>query len=369
MWIDPAIQKTRSLLLLIGIGFLLRKKIQSKEALSGIKVLILSIALPATIFIALLKIEVDTSLLYLPLGALLFNLLFLSIAFKGMPFLGFDKGGSAYRSMIMLLPSLAPGLSCFPFLAEYFGDESLALAALADVGNKVFVLILLYLLAMHWYYQGRDKSSSNGRFKSLCISLIKEPVNLVIITALILLSLEVNFKALPDFLQSSIGNMSAMMTPMILIFIGMAVKIKWDQFRKILQLLMIRSGLAFLFSASLLLLIPEVSAILSIVLVVFPQSACSFWPFAHMAAVNQLEEGEAKKTFDLDLGLGVLACSLPFSCLLILAISSMGSMFSSPFALLLSAGSMFTFAILLGIKPILSFRPKTHASMEKVKTG
>ncbi|MEL6257368.1 MAG: permease, partial [Bacteroidota bacterium] len=212
MWIDPAIQKTLSLVLLMGIGILIRSKIKSKEALSGVKVLILSLALPATIFIALLKIEVDTSLLYLPLGAILFNLLFLSIAFKGMPLLGFKKGGSTYRTMLMLLPSLAPGLSCFPFLLEYFGDESLAMAALADVGNKVFVLVLLYLLAMHWYYQGREKAKTGGRLKELCLSLIKEPVNLVILTALILLGFGLSFKKLPVFLQSSIGSMSAMMT-------------------------------------------------------------------------------------------------------------------------------------------------------------
>ena len=53
---------------------------------------------------------------------------------------------------MMLLPSLAPGLSCFPFIIVYLGDEYLALAALADVGNKIFVLILLYMLAMHWYH-------------------------------------------------------------------------------------------------------------------------------------------------------------------------------------------------------------------------
>jgi len=369
MWIDPAIQKTFAILVLIGIGILLRGKIQSKEALSGVKVLILSIALPATIFIALLKIEVDTSLLYLPLGALVFNLLFLSIAFKGLPLLGFDKGGSSYRTMLMLLPSLAPGLSCFPFLAEYFGDESLAMAALADVGNKVFVLVLLYLLAMHWYYKGKEHSQKNGRLKSLVLSLLKEPVNLVIVLALLLLGVGMNFQSLPAFLQNSIGSMSAMMTPMILLFIGMAVKIKWDQFRKILQILMIRSGLGFLFSTALLFTIPEISPALLMVFILFPQSACSFWPFAHMAAVNQLEEGETKKTFDLDMGLGVLACSLPFSCLLILAICSMGSMFSSPFVLLLSAGGMFTFASLTGLKPYLSIRPKTHASMEEVKTG
>ncbi|MEL6633065.1 MAG: hypothetical protein AAFQ83_16495, partial [Bacteroidota bacterium] len=83
---DPALQKTLSLILLIGIGALIRGKIRSKEALSGIKVMILSVALPATIFMALLKIEVDASMLFLPVLALLFNLLILGICYKGLPY-------------------------------------------------------------------------------------------------------------------------------------------------------------------------------------------------------------------------------------------------------------------------------------------
>ena len=124
MWLDPAIQKTLSLLLLIGIGILLKSKIHSKEALGGVKMLILSIALPATIFVALLKIEVQTHLLFLPILALAFNLLMLLIAYKGLGLLGIPKNSPTFRTWLMLLPSLAPGLSCFPFLAEYMGDEA-----------------------------------------------------------------------------------------------------------------------------------------------------------------------------------------------------------------------------------------------------
>ena len=52
---NEALQKTLELFLIILLGFLLQKKLPNKESLKGVKVLILSVALPATIFIALLK--------------------------------------------------------------------------------------------------------------------------------------------------------------------------------------------------------------------------------------------------------------------------------------------------------------------------
>src|SRR5688572_32866153 len=72
---NSAIVKTLSLLLMIVIGFLLRNKIKSKDQKEGIKTLILSLALPATIFIALLKIEFEPSMIFIPILALAFNLI------------------------------------------------------------------------------------------------------------------------------------------------------------------------------------------------------------------------------------------------------------------------------------------------------
>lgn len=358
MWMNPAVQKTLSILLLIGVGVLIRSKIKSKESLGGVKVLILSIALPATIFVALLKIEIEPQLLFLPLLALGFNLLLLGVVYKVLPMMGIARSKAQGKTLMMLLPSLAPGLSCFPFLAEYMGDSSLALAALADVGNKVFVLILLYMLAMHWYYKKVSHTSANkGRLKDLLLSLLREPVNLMIVSAIILLSFDLNIKALPEFMQSAVGRMSAMMTPMILIFIGMAVKIKWDQIGPILSFLSFRSAFAFLMSALLILLLPALAPAAILVIVVFPQSACSFWPFAHMAAIDALEEKSPQKTFDTEFALSVLAFSLPFSTTLILAICSLGEFFFNPYLLLLMAGIMFLIAfvpkLLLAIKPQL----------------
>lgn len=332
-----AFQKTLSLLLLIAVGMLLKRKVKSKEQLGGIKVLILSIALPATIFVALLKIEIAFNLLILPVLALAFNVILFFLAKWLLPMVGVKKNSPDYRTYLMLIPSLAPGLSCFPFVIEYLGEESLAHAALTDVGNKIFVLIILYLLAMQMYYSlrgqmNKEPQESNGKLKGLLMSLLNEPVNLVILTAIGLLCVGLNLKALPVFLQDTVLRMSALMTPMVLLFIGMAVKFNRQQFSKIFQLILLRSGLAFIFSALLITFIP-LSPELKVLAVIFPQSAASFWPFAHMSAVNSLPIGGDEKSgpvFNLDLGLNFLALSLPFSTILILGICSAGTQFVTP---------------------------------------
>lgn len=342
-----AIHKTLAFIVLILLGFLLKRKITTKEQLGGIKSIILSVALPATIFIALLKIDIKPALIFLPIIALFVNVVMLGAARLVLPFFSFSNDSPEFRTLALLLPSLAPGLSCFPFLAEYWGEESLAHAALADVGNKVFVLILLYLLAMHWYYQLlRKRNRTNtadgkSRLKSLMASLGREPVNLVMVFAIILLCFGQNLSALPIFLQDSITRMSALMTPLILLFIGLAVKVKRKEMIHILRLLVARSGFAFVLSAMLVAFIPAtVPLALVLVAVAFPQSACSFWPFAHMTAIETLEKNEPQRTFNLDLALNVLAFSLPFSTIIILAICSFGNFFASPTYLLMIGALM-----------------------------
>ncbi|HEY1055597.1 MAG TPA: hypothetical protein VGE24_10685, partial [Emticicia sp.] len=61
------------LILLIVIGLGLRSKIKGKTELNGIKELILSVALPSTVFVALMGVKIDSSLLIYPLITLAFN--------------------------------------------------------------------------------------------------------------------------------------------------------------------------------------------------------------------------------------------------------------------------------------------------------
>ncbi|MUH36681.1 permease [Zobellia amurskyensis] len=341
-----ALQNTLELLLIIGLGLLLQKKV-AKQDLKGVKVIILSVALPAVIFVALLKIKLDSSLLIFPLLALAFNLVML-LASKYLLNTTLSKEeNSKKRTIMMLMPSLAPGLSCFPFIAIYLGDDSVALAALADVGNKIFVLILLYMVAMHWYQKRAIKdlqTSTSNKLKGLGLALIKEPINLVIIVGLLLLSFGFNLESLPSFVQNTALHIKVIMTPLILLFIGMAVRIKSGEFGLILSLLTRRAGITFCLSAIFILLFPALSTPLILLLVVFPQSSCSFWPFAHMSAISSMEEEDKqpKPTFDINFAVNILALSLPFSTILCIGIFSFSDFFINPTVLLLIGFGMVT---------------------------
>ena len=347
---NSAIVKTLSLLLMIVIGFLLRNKIKNKDQKEGIKTIILSLALPATIFIALLKIEFEPSMIFVPLLVWCFNLI-LYLLIDKLPLQSlFNVPVAQHRVAILLLPSLAPGLSCFPFILEFGGELPFAMAALADIGNKIFVLIIAYLIAMKWYLksnQGAKEDRGESKLKDLVRALVEEPVNFVIVTAIVMLSLGLNFESLPGFITTNIDRLSVMMTPLVLLFIGISMKLTRQQAKVILSFLFFRSGIAFLFSSILLLTLPVQDPAIVLLIVVFPQSACSFWPFAHMASISELErksDSAKKGIFDLEFAMNILACSLPFSVILILIVYSTGGFFTTVTNTFIVAGVCLLFA-------------------------
>ncbi|PRY88450.1 AEC family transporter [Mongoliibacter ruber] len=347
-----AFQKTLTLIVLIGLGIFLKGKIINEDQVKGIKSIILDIALPAMIFVALLKIDINPDLLILPILAIGFNLLMMVTTKYLMPWFGAETDSPAMRTMILLIPSLAPGLTCFPFVVAYLGDDVLAWAALSDIGNKLFVLIFAYLVAMSMFYKhhGMNKQSNVQKVKQLLLAMVKEPINLVIIIAVILLSFGLRIESLPTFMSESILMMKDMMTPLVLLFIGIAVILKWDQLKMITSMLVFRAGVTFLLSGLLIMLLPLPTEAAVLLAVVFPQSAVSFWPFAHMSAVRklELEQDKLKKTptFDLELGINLLAVSMPFSTLLIVGVFSSGTYFTNYLNVLL-IGSILVVASLL----------------------
>jgi hypothetical protein len=365
---SSALTKTLSLVILIGVGYLLQSKISSKDQREGIKTLILSLALPATIFIALLQIDFKSDLIVIPLFALTFNIIMhLLMDYAPINSL-FNLKDNQYRTLILLIPSLAPGLSCLPFIMEYSGQGPLAMAALADVGNKVFVLVISYTIAMRWYFQThRDQDTGGGsKVRSLMMSLLNEPVNIVIVVAIVMLGFALNFGTLPEFGQLSIERLSMMMTPLILLFIGISIKLTWNQVRTIFAFLFFRSSIAFALSGVLLMILPVTDLATALLVVVFPQSACSFWPFSHMAAVTALEQKSTfpGRTFDLEFAMNVLACSMPFSVILILMVYTTGAFFAEPANIFLSAGVLLILAVAVVVFSIRSIAEFKTESLE-----
>ena len=369
---EVGFEKTLVFLVFIFLGVVLKAKFKSPQEINGIKKIILNLALPATIFIALLGIKIEASLLLLPLMALAFNLLLFAISPFLLPIVGVKKNTPSYRTARLLIPSLAPGLSCFPFVLEFLGEDYLAKAAMADLGNKVFVLIVLYMVAMHWFYARNQESQTGGKAKllSLLKTLVTEPVNLFIGVALILLVLGFNMESLPFFISDSLAKLSLMMTPLVLLFIGLAVKIKRQQFAEILSLLLLRAGLVFLISA-VFVLVSGVSVQSEILLMIsFGLSACSFWPFAHLSLVDGLEVDKKSKTFDSNYAVAILALSFPLSTVLILSVLNSGAVLGSPVNIFIVGSILLLLGTLYPVIKLLSKKvSKLNLASTKMETA
>ncbi|WP_422858053.1 permease [Flagellimonas sp. S174] len=350
---DSGLYKTITFVCFILIGVFLKNKIKSKDERSGIKAIILNLALPATIFIALLGVKVEWSLLFLPIMALALNVvLFLAIPFV-LPLVGIEKDSPEFRTARLLIPSLAPGLSCFPFVLEFLGENALAKVAMADLGNKIFVLVILYVVAMNWHYQSRSKAKKgNGKLMSLLKVLVSEPVNIFIIAALILLVFGFTMDTLPVLFSDILKKLSLIMTPLVLLFIGLGIKLKRKQFFQVFSMLCIRAGLVFVLGG-IFILFSELQSVENILLLLaFGLSSCSFWPYAHISAVEHLEiEDTQKRTFDSDFALNILALSFPLSTVLILGVLNTGAFFATNINILLVGGVLFAMGL---IYPILN---------------
>lgn len=335
------IQKAIALLLLIVIGYLLKPKFSSETSVGAIRAFILSAALPATIFLSTIEIDTRLDLVLLPSFALAVNLYLMLIGF-GLAYLLIPKTEKPKRrALVLLFPSLAPGLTVYPFVEQFLGTQGLAWAALADMGNKVFVLIGLYVLAVIWFQKKAQCFDAQIKFqwRQIGLFLLSEPVNLAIVFGISLAALGIKPASLPIALLDVLQKLALCATPLILFYVGISLKLKSLQLGTILMVLLARTGAGFLLSAVALSLIHPNSEI-TLLLIALPQASCSLWSLLHGTRINQQSSEKGQQLFfDTEFATALLAMSFPFSIAVLLVVFSSGSFFSSSFHLALVGGA------------------------------
>ena len=352
-WLSTVLSQIGPLFVFLVVGLLVRKRFTA--ATGGIKKLILDIALPSIIFVAIMKVDFRADYLIYPVIILGVNgLLFLLFKWL-MPFA--KLGTVSERTFLLLLPSFAPGLSCFPYIYEFMNEESMAVAAFADVGNKLFVLPILYVASLWMYLQLHYKDSGSKLFDSVPLKkitrdLLGEPVTIIMVLALLLVTFGLDFSSLPQVLQESGSRLSLLVTPIVLIYIGLAVSFDRKVLGQVAMALLFRSGLIFILMGVLgYLLLFWIDPTIVFILSVFVQSSVSFWPFSHMAMVEKLEEDRAAKTFDLRIGLATLAISLPFNSMIVVMMTTIGPEYLSiATQLIIGVIVVFVISVLLWLK-------------------
>lgn len=336
------------------VGYLLKHKFSSETSVGAIRAFILNAALPATIFLSTIEIDTRLDLILLPSFALAVNLYLMLIGF-GLTYLLIPKTEKPKRrALVLLFPSLAPGLTVYPFVEQFLGAQGLAWAALADMGNKFFVLIGLYALAIIWYQKKAKCSDSEVKpqWQQVGIFLLSEPVNLAIVLGVILAALGVNSVSLPMSILDAIHKLALCATPLILFYVGISLKLESLQLGTILLVLLARAGTGFLLSAAAIALIRPTSEI-TMLMIALPQASCSLWSLLHGTRINQQSSEKNQLFFDTEFATALLAMSFPFSIAVLLIVFSSGSFFNSSIHLgLVGTGFLVIFSLFLLLRKL-----------------
>ena len=350
--------------ILILLGFLLKFKFNKPDFKNGLKLYILNIALPATIFISIVSVQINSKYLLFPLIALFFNIAIFALTPLILKISNISDVRKR-RTLYMLLASFAPGLSCFPIINEFLGYESLAKASITDFGNKIFVLIFLFFVAFKFHNNNikNNNNKNNKPIKTVIKSLFLEPINIVIIVAILFISSSSTLNDIRLLLIDLFSKVKDTLAPVVLIFIGLSIVFNKHVVKNILPLLFIRSGLCLLLSSACMQVTGFTLSEDIKLFLILSLSSVSFWPFLHMTFVDNLEKNieEGKKTFDTRYGLNFLAYSLPFSTIIIL------SLFSNE-EILLDFNNIYFISIsfvLFGVFLTMIFNPFKFKSKEK----
>ncbi|GAB4216594.1 MAG: hypothetical protein OHK0012_19190 [Synechococcales cyanobacterium] len=334
--LSPSAEKALSMFLILIVGVLFRSKFEDARARAGLRTLILSVALPASIFTSILGIKSDFDFVTPPLFAAAINLFFLGSIWVLVRFWFVDSTVQQKRSLMMIFPSLAPGLTAFPFIEDFLGTNGLAWAAMSDVGNKIFVLFGLYGLAVFWGQRASqglinaDQFSIQDRIKSLLVALLSEPINISILLGFVLMTFGISLETLPQFIGDALSRIGGLTTGLILLFVGLSFRFNFDELIEVMSVLFVRTGLGFLLSALILHLLP-IDFENPLLYVVMPQCGCSLWPFLHMVKVDDQVRENLKKygkeadtkegvVFNTDYAMSLLTMSFPFSIGIVLFI-------------------------------------------------
>ncbi len=205
-----------SIVLLIALGYVLKEKQWFSDSFSGnISKLIMNIALPASIFVSVLKYLTLKSLLSLT-GALVYTFLSVIIgyifAYILVKILNVPVGRrGTFINTVVNANTIFIGL---PLNIALFGNESLPYFLVYYVTNTVSTWAFGAILI------GNDTNDKNKQGTTFDWKKLFPPPLLGFIVALVFLFLSI---PVPAFVNSTLGYLGGIVTPLSLIYIGIVL--------------------------------------------------------------------------------------------------------------------------------------------------
>merc|ERR1740129_1980537 len=357
---SEGVQKALSFFVIGAIGTYLRPEysgIMKPQFIQGVQTLV-----PALIFKSLASVTMSTQVLAYPAfgAALVLFQYAMAWVMSTVVYGRSAKLGVMRRSTAQVIWSMAPALSSFAFIKEFVGSAAVGTAALIDLPNKFFVLIVFPLLLKAWAPAGgsstEEKSSSasaGGLLKALT-----EPFNVAILGGLAMAATGTKIAKLGPA-GMAVSMLAEAVTPVLFLLLGLKLNIKGSTPALCATLLLLRHGsIALAMSALFTIAGPAIAPGAALALVVMSQSAVS------VVGAGQLNKAVAAGVpgYTTEVGFDLLGYSFPFTTILTATACILGDVYIKNLHWIGLA--MMTLAGAIGAKSSSVFRdPQTWSSI------
>ena len=241
-----AFSRVLPVLLLVGLGVLIRRQaFLAASTIDDLRRLVLNITLPAALFMAMLKVEVEAKYAVVVIAVFGSCLAMLLVA----PYLR-RSAGVAATSMPNLMAGFEAGMLGYALYGALFGTAALYNFAIVDIGQVLFVFFILAPVVM------RRTSGVSVPLSESIIGFARTPVILAILAGILgsAVGLEEVLRQndLSDALLVTLGMLAALTTPLIAIVLGYSTSLRAGSLRDPLRTIAVRMpiwvGLALVFN-------------------------------------------------------------------------------------------------------------------------
>ncbi len=230
-----AYAKTLPVLLLILTGWAAKRTgILNKKHGQSFVWLVFNVTLPATIFLALLRVELSTRLVLLPLSAVGIILAIYPVARRVAKELALSRETAGTFVIATMIINM--GFFAYPLIKLYYGYDGLARAAFFDLGHVFIVFTLVYFIAARHGredYTSREAITGFFGFPPIWALGLAITINAF------------NFE-IPDFVGFILQTLDWFTIPLVMLTLGIFLEFNFQNKAPLFSVVGLRMGLGFL---------------------------------------------------------------------------------------------------------------------------
>jgi len=236
---------------IIFLGFILKKlNILTEDNGKVIVKIIFNITLPALVLNVISSIDLNFTLLLLPIIPLIFSSFVMLVCF-----LIFRNSPKETKSIIFItVIGFNMGNFAYPLIEGIWGEQGLQYIALFDIGNALVIFGLISFIASY-YSKKNDIEKNEFSSRRQFLRIFKSPPLIAIILALII---NLSGFIIPLFIMDFLNILSRANMALTLLCLGIFLNFKFEktEWKTIIKIILIRYSFGFIAGLILFLILP-----------------------------------------------------------------------------------------------------------------